>query len=150
MNGCKTVHPPKLHFLSNQSPQYIRVMPNLFVYSNLKLNGGNFQSIIHQSRRAQTLFKVNMKKPVVHHQADEQNLDSKDINYNAAFKAYIDLRVHNLHMMCLRVRMYGNRVKNDRNIFEIPALLSCEQGNSQWGKFKIIYIFLNFPALLCS
>ncbi len=34
-----------------------------------------------------------MKKPVVHHQADEQNQDSKDINYNAAFKAYIDLRV---------------------------------------------------------
>ena len=25
-----------------------------------------------------------------------------------------------------------NRVKNDRNNFEIPALLSCEWGNPEW------------------
>ena len=28
--------------------------------------------------------------------------------------------------------MYKNRLKNDRNIFEIPALLSCERGNLEW------------------
>ena len=42
-----------------------------------------------------------MKKPVVHHQADEQNQDSKDINYNAAFKAYIDLRVLSTYIRCV-------------------------------------------------
>ena len=40
--------------------------------------------------------------------------------------------------------MYKNRVENMRNFFEIPALLSCEQGNpaeNGAGKFKITYIF---------
>ena len=27
--------------------------------------------------------------------------------------------------------MYKNRVKNDRNLFEVPALLSCERGNPE-------------------
>ena len=36
--------------------------------------------------------------------------------------------------------MYKNRVENDRIVFEIPALLSCECGNpaeNGMGKFKI-------------
>ena len=32
--------------------------------------------------------------------------------------------------------MYENRVKNDRNNFEIPALLSCERGNPEWENSK--------------
>ena len=32
--------------------------------------------------------------------------------------------------------MYKNRVKSDRNFFEIPALLSWEQGNSEWENSK--------------
>ena len=32
--------------------------------------------------------------------------------------------------------MYKNRVKNDWKKFEIPALLSCEQGNPEWGNSK--------------
>ena len=43
--------------------------------------------------------------------------------------------------------MHKNMVKNDRKIFEIPALLSSQQENPNGGKFKIIYIFLIFPAL---
>ena len=46
--------------------------------------------------------------------------------------------------------MYKNKVENDRNIFEIPALLSCERGNSAEngaGKIQNIYVILNFPAL---
>ena len=45
--------------------------------------------------------------------------------------------------------MYKNRVENDIKFFEIPALLSCEWGNSAEngaGKFKI-YVFLYFPTL---
>jgi hypothetical protein len=48
------------------------------------------------------------------------------------------------------VRMQGilkNMVKTDRNNFDIPTLLSCERGNPEWEKFKIIYNILNFHAL---
>ena len=41
--------------------------------------------------------------------------------------------------------MYKNRVNNDKIFFEISALLSCEYGNSDQGKFKITYIFWIFP-----
>ena len=37
-----------------------------------------------------------------------------------------------------------NRVENNRNFFEIPALLSCERGNpaeNGAGKFKIYMLF---------
>ena len=41
--------------------------------------------------------------------------------------------------------MYKNRVENDRNFFEIPALLSCEQGNSAenrvWENSKYVCCF---------
>ena len=40
--------------------------------------------------------------------------------------------------------MYKNRVQNDSKVFEIPALLSCEQGKSaenSAGKFKIYTLF---------
>ena len=46
--------------------------------------------------------------------------------------------------------LYKNRVENDRNCFEIPTLLSCEQENSAEkgaGKIQKIYVVLNFPAL---
>ena len=32
--------------------------------------------------------------------------------------------------------MYKNRVKNDRNIFEIPAPLFCKRGNSEQENYK--------------
>ena len=33
--------------------------------------------------------------------------------------------------------MYKNRVKNDRNVFEIPTLLYyCEEGNPEWENSK--------------
>ena len=38
-------------------------------------------------------------------------------------------------------------------MFEIPALLSCERGNPEYGKIQnCIYIIFNFPTLhfLCS
>ena len=51
--------------------------------------------------------------------------------------------------------MYKNRVGNDRKIFEIPALLSCERGNlaeNRPGKFKIytmyVNVILNFPTMV--
>ena len=50
-------------------------------------------------------------------------------------KLYLVIRV------CIK-----NRVKNDRKLFEISALLSCKRGNSSengLGKFKI-YVILNF------
>ena len=40
--------------------------------------------------------------------------------------------------------MYNNRVENDRIFFEIPALLSCGQGNpaeNGVGKFKKYMLF---------
>ena len=40
--------------------------------------------------------------------------------------------------------MYKNRVENDRNFFEIPALLSCEPGNpteNRVGKLKKYMLF---------
>ncbi len=40
--------------------------------------------------------------------------------------------------------MYNYRVENDRMFFEIPALLSCGQGNqagNKAGKFKIYMLF---------
>ena len=40
--------------------------------------------------------------------------------------------------------MYENSVNNDRNIFEIPALLPSPTRKSRTGKFKIIYLILNF------
>ena len=47
--------------------------------------------------------------------------------------------------------MYKNRVENGRKIYDIPTLLSCEQGNSaenEVGKLKIYrYVILNFPTL---
>ena len=47
--------------------------------------------------------------------------------------------------------MYKNRLENNIKIFEIPALLSCERGNSaenRAGKSKIhIYVILNFATL---
>ena len=47
--------------------------------------------------------------------------------------------------------MFKNRVENDRNIFEIPAPLFCQRGNSaeyEAGKFKIYtYVLLTFSAL---
>ena len=45
--------------------------------------------------------------------------------------------------------MYENRVKNNRNNFEIPALLYLLTRKSRVavGKFKIIYIIFNFLAL---
>ena len=51
-----------------------------------------------------------------------------------------------LHMPTLENNqgMYKNRVKNNRNFFEIPTLLSCEQGNpaeNRVGKFKIYMLF---------
>ena len=33
---------------------------------------------------------------------------------------------------CFNLGMYKNRLENDRNGFEIPALLSCKQGNSKY------------------
>ena len=48
--------------------------------------------------------------------------------------------------------MYKDRVENDRKTFEIPALLSCERGNSaenRVGKFKK-YVIFNFPTLWIS
>ena len=41
----------------------------------------------------------------------------------------------------LKHGMYKNRVENDRNFFETPAVLFCERGNSaenKMGKFKIL------------
>ena len=38
--------------------------------------------------------------------------------------------------------MYKNKVKNDRKIFEIPALLSCEWGTPEWESSK--YYIYNF------
>ena len=35
-----------------------------------------------------------------------------------------------------QVFMSKNRVKNNRKIFEIPALLSCEWGNPEWENLK--------------
>ena len=32
--------------------------------------------------------------------------------------------------------MYKNRAKNDKNFFEIPVLLSCEQGNPEQENLK--------------
>ena len=46
--------------------------------------------------------------------------------------------------------MYKNRVNYDRIFFEIPALLSCEQGNlAEIGaeKFKIYTCYSEFPTL---
>ena len=45
--------------------------------------------------------------------------------------------------------IYKKRVQNDRNFFEIPAILSCEQGNPQQksSKKKIYVCSLNFLAL---
>ena len=47
--------------------------------------------------------------------------------------------------------MYEIRVKNNIKFFEIPALLSCEEGNlteNEAAKFKMYrYVILNFPAL---
>ena len=40
--------------------------------------------------------------------------------------------------------LYKNRVENDRNCFEIPTLLSCEQRNSAGngaGKMKKYILF---------
>ena len=45
--------------------------------------------------------------------------------------------------------MDKNRVESDRKFFKIPALLSCERGNSAengMGIFKI-YVIFNFLAL---
>ena len=45
--------------------------------------------------------------------------------------------------------MYKIRINNDRNIFEISALLSSRpMRKSRAGKFKIIYIFLIFPLYI--
>ena len=44
--------------------------------------------------------------------------------------------------------MYKNRVKNSRNFFEIPTLLSCEQGNPEWENSKLyMYTILNSPTM---
>ena len=43
--------------------------------------------------------------------------------------------------------MYKNRVKKDRKIFEILTLLIFPTRKSKAGKFKIIFIILNFPTL---
>ena len=45
--------------------------------------------------------------------------------------------------------MYKNRVKNNRNFFEIPALLTCEQGNQE-GKIQNNIYILNFPILFSA
>ena len=47
--------------------------------------------------------------------------------------------------------LYKPMVENEREIFEIPALSSCEVGKSayktEWGKFKIcINLILNFSS----
>ena len=41
--------------------------------------------------------------------------------------------------------MYKNRIKNDRNFFEIPASFILGMRKFRAGKFKITYIFLIFP-----
>ena len=41
--------------------------------------------------------------------------------------------------------MYENREKNDRKVFEIPALLSCKRGNPELKIQNNIYI-LDFPT----
>ena len=43
--------------------------------------------------------------------------------------------------------MYKNRVKNDRKIFEIPALLSSQQGNPERENSLLYIKFWNFPTL---
>ena len=43
----------------------------------------------------------------------------------------IDLEVMRSLSYDLNQGMYKNRVENDRNNFEIPALLSCEQANPE-------------------
>ena len=51
---------------------------------------------------------------------------------------------HRTEQKCENQGMYKNRVKNDRNFFEIPTLLSCERGNpaeNGAGKFKIYMLF---------
>ena len=40
--------------------------------------------------------------------------------------------------------MYNNTVKNVRDVFEIPALLSCEFGKEVQEKFNNSKIFLPF------
>ena len=43
---------------------------------------------------------------------------------------------------CLKQsRYYKNMVKNDRKIFEIPALLSSQQGNPGRENSKYLYFF---------
>ena len=46
--------------------------------------------------------------------------------------------------------IYENWVKNDRNVFEIPALLSCTNEEIQSGKIQNNISILNFPALFSA
>ena len=46
----------------------------------------------------------------------------------------------------LKHGMYKNRVENDRNFFETPAVLSCEQGNSAENETRYLPYCYTYPA----